>query len=322
MRSYTILLLILIISSFSLSGYLTYENYRIITLYQEEIDNIDFLREENSRLKDQISSIQNQVDELQVQLSLKEANMTRINNDFHALQNEFEELKHDYKLVNELKIGNSLTSFYDYLRHEEGFSGDASHMSTDEDRAKFAVNLVLHDLNRLSWSSIEDKYYEKIGIHSHDAAWNIFQLALNNTGVEEDNSFVEGIEKILLFLNEYLEYETEFDNIFRSPVETLSMRHGDCEDYAILASAFFEAIEVDSAIGFFKNSEDEYHAMVLIHLIDLGEHGFWYFDDLTHIGLQEGRWIIIEPQYKIEHQDYAEWMSQWSLSVAAEVKEG
>ncbi len=322
LRSDIIFLLILIISSFSLSGYFAYENHRIITVYQAEIDDITFLRKENSRLQDQVSSLQKQLNDLQVQLNLKEANVTRIDLNFQALQNEFEVLRRDYKLVNDLKIGNSLTSFYDYLRHEEGFSGDARYRATDEDRAKFAINLVLHDLNRLSWASIEEEYYEKIGIHSHNAAWSILQLALNSTGVEEDNSLVENIEKILIFLNEYLEYEIEFDNIFRSPVETLSMRHGDCEDFSILASAFFESIGVDSAIGFFKNSQGDYHAMVLIHLSDLGEYGFWYFDDLTHIGLKEGKWIIIEPQYNIEHQDYDEWMSQWSLSVAEEVKEG
>ena len=319
---YTIVLLILIISSFSLTGFFAYKKYRIEAFYKENVADIKSLREENSRLKDQISSLQNQVYDLQLQLNLEEANVSRIDEEFQALQNKYEALKRDYQVTNELKIGNSLTSFYDYLRHEKGFSGDASYRATDEDRVQFAVNLVLHDLNRFSWPSIEDEYYEKIGIHSYDAAWNMMQIALNNTGIEEDDTMVEEIEKTLAFLNNYLEYETEFDNIFRAPVETLSMKHGDCEDYAILASAFFEAVGIDSAIGFFKNIEDEYHAMVLIHIEDLGDHGFWYFDDLTTLGLREGRWIIIEPQYEIEHQEYDEWMSQWSLNVVAEVKEG
>jgi len=321
LRSYIILLLILTISSFSLSGYFAYENHKLLTVYQIEINDIVFLKEENFRLEEQMSSLQKQVNELQFQLSIKEDNFTRISEDFQELQKEYESFKREYELVNELKIGNSLTSFYECLRHEESFSGDASYKATDEDKAKFAVKLILHDLNRLSWVSIEDEYYKKIGIHSHDAAWSIVQLALNNIGVKEDNSPIENIEKILAFLNEYIEYEIEFDNIFRAPIETLSMSCGDCEDYSILASAFFEAIGVDSAVGFFKNSEDEYHAMVLIHLNDLGKHGFWYFEDLTHMGLQKGKWIIIEPQYDIEHQDYNEWMSQWSLTIASEVKE-
>ena len=320
LNRYTLVLLILIFSSFSLAGFFAYEKYRIESFYKGSTADIESLREENSRLKDQMNSLQNQVNDLQNQLNLKEANVTRIDEEFQALQIEYEVLKRDYQLANELKIGNSLTSFYDYLRHEKGFSGDASYRATDEDRAQFAVNLALHDLKRFSWPSIEDEYYDKIGIHSYDAAWDTLQKALNTTGIEEDDSMIEEIEKILAFLNDYLEYEIEFNNIFRAPVETLSMRHGDCEDYTILASAFFEAVEIDSAIAFFKNVEGEYHAMVLIRVEDLGEHGFWYFDDLTHLGLQEGRWIIIEPQYTIEHQEYDEWMSQWSLNVVAEVK--
>jgi hypothetical protein len=317
---YTIILIILIISSFSLAGFFAYERFRIEAFYKENVADIESLRKENIRLEDQLSLLQNQVYDLQLQLNLKEANVSRIDEEYQSLQIEYEALKRDYQLTSELKIGNSLTSFYDYVRQEKGFSGDASYKATDEDRVQFAVNLVLHDLNRYSWPSIEDEYYEKIGIHSYDAAWNLMQIALNNTGIEEDDSMVDGIEKILTFVNGYLEYEIEFDNIFRAPVETLSMKHGDCEDYAILASAFFETVGIDSAIGFFQNIEDEYHAMVLIHIEDLGEHGFWYFDDLTHLGLREGRWIIIEPQYEIEHQEYDEWMSQWSLRVAAEVE--
>lgn len=320
LKWYTIFFLILVISSFSLSGYLGYEKHRIETLCIGSTADIESLREENSRLKDQMNSLQNQVNDLQYQLNLKEVNVTRIDEEFQALQNEYEALKRDYQLANELKIGNSLTSFYDYLRHEKGFSGDASYRATDEDRAQFAVNLALHDLKRFSWPLIEDEYYEKIGVHSYDAAWDTLQKALNNTSIKEDDLMVEEIEKILAFLNDYLEYEIEFDNIFRAPVETLSMRQGDCEDYTILASAFFEAVGLDSAIGFFKNSEGEYHAMALIHIEDLGEHGFWYFDDLTHLGLRDGRWIIIEPQYTIEHQEYDEWMRQWSLNVAVEVE--
>ena len=320
LNRYTIVLIILIISSFSLTGFFAYERFRIEAFYKENMAYIESLREENLILKDQMSLLQNQVNDLQFQLNLREANVSRLYEEFQSLQTEYEALKRDYQLTNELKIGNSLTSFYDYLRQEKGFSGDASYRATDEDRVQFAVNLVLHDLNKYSWPSIEEEYYEKIGVHSYDAAWKIVQIALNNTGVEEDDSMVEGIKKILTFLNDYLEYEIEFDNIFRAPVETLSMRHGDCEDYAILASAFFETIGIDSAIGFFKNVEDVHHAMVLIHIEDLGEHGFWYFDDLTHFDLQAGRWIIIEPQYEIEHQEYDEWMSQWSLNVAAEVK--
>ena len=75
----------------------------------------------------------------------------------------------------------------------------------------------------------------------------------------------------------------------------------------------------ESAIGLFKNDNDDYHAMVLVHLDDLGDYGYWQYNDLTSLGLPEGQWIMIEPQSTISYQ-YDDWMSTWNILVAAEVE--
>ena len=62
---------------------------------------------------------------------------------------------------------------------------------------------------------------------------------------------------------------------------------GDCDDFAILVSALFELVGLDSGIVFLTNDEGDGHAMSLLH------------DDLGDYGFQAGNWIIIEPQSPI-----------------------
>jgi hypothetical protein len=96
----------------------------------------------------------------------------------------------------------------------------------------------------------------------------------------------------------------------------MGFKSGDCEDFTILASALFKKIGIDSAFGRFKNDKNEYHAMVLVHLENLGSYGYWYYSDLTYYGLASGKWIIIEPQYTIENQN-TDWIKQWTIVAAA-----
>jgi hypothetical protein len=46
---------------------------------------------------------------------------------------------------------------------------------------------------------------------------------------------------------------------------------------------------------------------------DLGGYGHYSFSDLTDFGLSSGKWIMIEPQKKINEQDDDEWFSQWEI---------
>jgi len=41
--------------------------------------------------------------------------------------------------------------------------------------------------------------------------------------------------------------------------------------------SLLERDSIDAAIGLFKNEEDEYHAMVFVHMEDLGGYGCLYY---------------------------------------------
>lgn len=340
MNTKGVLLVLLVISGFGLSGYLVYDRFQLeaqitslrATLAQRE-DELEDLQVENSELGDQIEGLntererlQTEVenlleekDDLQTTLNKRETELTSLQSNYQILEDDYNSLEEAYRLESGLRTGNSLTSFYDALRYEYGLSGAASRRATEKDKVRFAARLALHDTCHMSWPEVEEDYYALLGAHSYDEAWEKLQEALSAAGVGGEDTAVESIEKILAFLSDYVAYELEVDDVYRAPVETLSLRSGDCDDYSILAAALFESVEIESAIGFFKNGGGEAHVMVLVHLEDLGDYDCWYYDELTQRGLSPGRWIIIEPQYVIEYQGDDEWLGQWRLVAASEV---
>jgi hypothetical protein len=58
--------------------------------------------------------------------------------------------------------------------------------------------------------------------------------------------------------------------------------------------------------------------MVLININELEGYGNHYYSDLTHQGLDAGKWIIIEPQTTIDNQ-LTPWVNQWNLITASEI---
>lgn len=217
------------------------------------------------------------------------------------------------KIHDDLRIGNSLFSYYETIRDEYG-----SDIRTIKEHCQFSAQLALHDLHRLYWKGIEEKYGEDVGGESYLQAYEILLKAYEYREIDDDDSDVDKIEKILDFVTWFIVYEPEIDDSKRAPVETLSLRSGDCDDFSILTSALFELGEIDCAIGFFENDSSA-HVMVLVHLEDLGSYECWYNDDLTHYNLQDGKWITIEPQTTIEYQADEEWMQQWNIEMAVEI---
>lgn len=218
------------------------------------------------------------------------------------------------KIHEELRIGNSLFSYYEIIREEFGSS-----FTSIDDLCKFSAQLALHDLHRLSWTSIEEEYGETVGEESYEQAYIKLSKAYEYCEIKQSDTDTEKIERILDFVSWYVDYEPEIDDSQRAPVETLSLRSGDCDDFTILVSALFEMAEIESAIGFFENEAEEAHSMVLIHVDELVGYRYWRYENLTSLGLPEGDWIKIEPQAPLDEQADEEWMSQWSLKMAVEV---
>lgn len=215
-------------------------------------------------LKDQKQILEDQLADLQ------EQNQT--------LLDQIEDLEKEYEIETTLRIGNSLVSYYDSLRDYIGS------FSNSQEKVDFVANLGLHDLRRKYWPSTEDDYYNIIGEYSYDTARDKIDEIIALIEIEATDSTTEKIEKILDFIVKYITYEPEIDEFLCAPVETLGFKSGDCDDFSNLGATLFEAVQIDSAIGFFSNNQSEYHAMALVHLDSLSGYGYWHYDDLTSYG--------------------------------------
>lgn len=264
------------------------------------------LQSQHSVLENTYSNLQNQHNQLQIS--------------YDSLARSYRGLQEDYEVEKCLRIGNSLESYYDLLREELGPTGTKRWWTYSESywqtAVDFAANLAMHDLRRIYWPRIEDDYFEDIGEYSYDTARAKIDEVIELIDISYYDTPTDRIEKTLEFIYQSIHYESEVNDIFLAPVETLGYKSGDCDDFSVLAAAILEDIGIDSAIGFFRNEENQYHAMVLVHLEELSGYYYWYFSDLTDKGLKEGRWMIIEPQLTIDYQN-SDWIEQWNLLVAA-----
>ena len=293
--------------------------------YNDLENNYTGLSKQYDELYNAHTVLSTQFTELEYNYTLLSKNYNEVNHDYNTLIRGYHDLSDDYQLEKELRIGNSLGTYYDNLREGFGLTGVQSWTSIlfgdgGEDQVSFAVNLAQHDLGRIYWTAYESDYQILTGEDSYETAYNKLSTIASYIDVDLNDRPKEKIKKILGFLVENIHYEYDMNDIFLAPVETLSFKSGDCDDYSILASALFEYFNVESAIGFFENDYNEYHAMVLVNLEDLGSYGCWYFDDLTHFGLDEGRWINIEPQTLIQNQGLDD-IDQWSLLVAKQLED-
>jgi len=280
------------------------------------------LRGDHDSLQDQYADLNESYALLEADSAALESRYTDLSQSYAQLEadreylsNLYSELSKDLEVEQTLNIGNSLESYYDLVRDEEGFMGT---WYGDQRDANFCAKLALHDLGCNSWPSLENRFYEDVKKHSYEMAREKMDAVIEFAEVNSYDSATEKIEKILRFLSDHIRYELEVNNVYLAPTEALGFRSGDCDDFSILGAALFEAAGVDAAIGLFRNQYNDYHSMVLVHLDGLEGYGYWKFDDLTDKGLAEGRWIVIEPQYTIGNQG-DDWIQQWELLYAAPI---
>ncbi len=225
------------------------------------------------------------------------------------------------EIVDALKLDRMIMEYY-------GMIGDYYIITVPDDwslqmqkeaDAEFAADLARHSIGEHSWPWPEECYYENTGRHSYDDAKKRLEFFLNISGVESEDSLATRIEKILAHVNDFVDYWPDLRERFNSPWETLAYRSGDCDDYSILVASLFELAGVDSAFACVNNSEGTDHALVLVHLEDLGSYDYISFQNLTDFGLSEGQWIQIEPQHTIDLQFDFEGKTEWLLQAAEEV---
>jgi transglutaminase-like putative cysteine protease len=93
-----------------------------------------------------------------------------------------------------------------------------------------------------------------------------FPSALDYSGVNSYDTNITKIDKILKYIHAHVTYNTKLLDHMWFPSETLTFKSGDCTSFSILAASMLEASGVKSAVGFFRNSKGEGHAMVLVYL--------------------------------------------------------
>jgi hypothetical protein len=249
--------------------------------------------------------------------------------DYNNLLNQYNDLNEEYASFSEtteqyrqLTIDHLMELTYSKIREEcqPNYNPWLGSYYYDSKSVEYAASVCAHDLGRRYWPTIENDYYENKGTHlSHDAHDKIIDLT-DVIDVSKYDNDVKKVEKILEFTSSYIEYQYDLNEEYLFPTETLTFRSGDCDDFSILAATLLEEVEIESAIGFFTNqSEDNDHCMILIHLSDLGDYGYYYYDDLTSHGLSTGRWIILEPQVTIENQDAEDLVGRWGMIAVAEI---
>ena len=259
---------------------------------------------ENTKLDDKLTKIQKELNDTIDLIKIRDRQISKLNKINETYTN--------------LNAGNSLTSFYDTLRHEEGLTGGGSQKNMNKE-IKFGRDLVKHTLGKNIRATIEKEYRKDTGISSYTQAYEILKIAYNQTLITKGDSDTEKVEKILDYVNDLLDFESDLNDVFRAPAEVLTVRTGDCDDYCFLAAALFEEAEIETAIGFYEDSDEGGHVMLLLRLSDLEGYSYYSYDSLTSKGLSSGKWIQIEPQRYIDDQNDKEWMDNWKLRLAEEI---
>lgn len=295
-----------------LASFLVLIVFRHINLQLEYSD----LKSEYQRLEENYLKLDSELSSLK---SMRDSLLLRIDQlegEVSSLRESYNDILFQYQVSEALRINHLLEDYYDEVRSLK----DAPWRERDSysEQVRLMVELAKHSLGRMYWPTLEERFYELSGEYSYVVAMRKMSEVLKLTGVGDTDTYVERVEKILNFINKNIHYENDYKNKFLAPLETLAFRSGDCDDYAVLAAAFFEKAGINSAIGIFTNGTVE-HAMVLIRLDNLSPYGFHYYQDLTSIGLSPGRWILIEPQATIDRQYNPDWFNQWRLQAAAEV---
>ena len=272
-----------------------------------------------AKKKREFSDLQSQYGELDAAYHSLNASHESLEESYNALQHQYGVLDQSYidllenqEMETALRIGNSLESYFDYLRGEKVPPVWPSYQR----KADFGAELALHGLGVNCWPSLENEYLQVAGGHSYESAKERIDYVTDFIEADAYDSPTEKITKVLDFVSDHISYEQEIDEVFLAPAETLAYRSGDCDDFSILAACMLEALGIDAAFGIFENSDDEYHCMALVHLEELEGYEYWSFPDLTRFRLDEGKWIVIEPQYPISRQDL-EWIGEWNLLAAA-----
>jgi hypothetical protein len=207
-----------------------------------------------------------------------------------------------------LNIDNLLQDYYNEIRKQYQYF-----LNTDSQRTTFIKYLIQHDLGKVAWPDLKNNYYSLKGNYPLDDISKKLNFILTDMNYSYNDNNLTKISKTLKWINENIEYSYDLNDVYRSFVETVAFKSGDCDDFGILSSTLLNYIGINTIVGMFSNKDNtQRHVMILTQEYVYG----WYYNDLTRFGLKEGNWYVIEPQFTIEQQS-SNWVGEWFL-VSAE----
>lgn len=281
----------------------------------------DSLGTDLNELTQEHNSLQNSYNDLKTSYDDLQMSHDTLETDNGYLQQRYDLLQSENQLYESLRLESTVADYYETLREDSSMQTSDwwySWLST-QDKVDFCAGLAQHDIGKIYWPALETTYFDYYGTFSYNDARLRLSAFMTYADVQVSDNPVLKIEKILEAIVDYITYRPDMNDRYNSPWETLAYQSGDCDDFSTLAAALFELAGIDSSIEFVRNSANACHAMVLVHLENLGSYGYYYYSDLTGYGLSSGKWIVIEPQKTINDQNDSVWMSQWNTMAAAEI---
>jgi hypothetical protein len=308
--------------------------------YNSLISNYDKLIINHSKSLEDYTNLEYILNDLQSNYELILLNLTNLQNDYNTLQNSInncsnepinDELNDELSVLKTLRTPTLLAKYYRDFRSNLTKIGYSQSIDKNwwisssyiEDGLEYSTKLASHDAGNFYWPFLEDEseYYDSTGEYSHQSSNRVMNEFLSFAKIDGNDTSTEKVDKIMNHISHYIYYENKTMNALWFPVESLSFMSADQINMAILYSAIFEMVEIESAIGFFGNSTGAFHIIVLIQLDDLDGYEYMFYDDLVNLGLSPGRWIIIDPLFESlsEQELNLAWLDQWHIGSVAEL---
>jgi len=108
-----------------------------IQLYEEELKQLN-------QEKNKLNQLTETLEKMQQSLEIENSNLTDM---IDLMDKEMSTINEKLDFEHDFQIGNSLTSFYDVLRHEYGLDGGTGANAAKKE-LDFAAKMISHDLAR------------------------------------------------------------------------------------------------------------------------------------------------------------------------------
>lgn len=206
--------------------------------------------------------------------------------------------------------------------------------------AEFCRDIVLHDSEQYnSFTTVSDAFSDALRYGSDTMYladdimyWTFYPWLPNWDGWGLTGNELTDIDTIVDWCIDEIDYEYDHDittgqeyfdwDYIKFPVETVFRTMGDCEDQAILASAYLESCGFETAISIFHDPShptygEFYHGVPLVHIEDTD--AFW--SDYPSCGLwrlgsgdpyyPEYTWCFLDPTWNVPFGSTPSWLQDY-----------